>query len=158
MSMRTLPYCDHIQKCSNGVAVADPGKNADLVMDCALLLDGRDTLAGEASLNWSAEVPIGQWQGVEIDSSLEQPRVTKIRLVDRGLSGRIPSLLAGLDRLDALDLAWNYLEGYIPDDLNRLERLSEVRLEGNELSGCLPQNWQRIEDSDLTETGLPFCE
>ncbi len=158
MGPPVLPFCDRIRTCSNGVAVAQPQENAALVADCALLLDARDTLAGDASLNWTASVPISLWQGVEIGASLEQPRVTKIRLIDRGLTGRIPSMLAGLDRLDTLGLAWNHLQGDVPEDLKRLDGLREIRLEGNALSGCLPQNWQTIEVSDLSESGLRFCQ
>lgn len=55
-----LPFCDHTKMCSKGVAVSEPQDNAGLVTDCALLLESRDSLAGKASLNWKAVVPIGR--------------------------------------------------------------------------------------------------
>ena len=52
--------------CANGVAVSNPRHNPELVADCNALLASRDTLAGDATLNWSVDVPIDSWQGVTI--------------------------------------------------------------------------------------------
>ena len=52
--------------CSTGAAVPDPANNPGLVSDCEALLAGRDTLAGTATLDWSADVPIAQWEGVTV--------------------------------------------------------------------------------------------
>ena len=52
--------------CSNGIAVPDPSDNPGLVSDCEALLAGQDTLAGTASLNWSADVAMEDWDGVFI--------------------------------------------------------------------------------------------
>ena len=35
--------------------------------DSAVLLAGKDMLAGDAPLNWHAAVPVGLWQGVTMD-------------------------------------------------------------------------------------------
>ena len=43
--------------CANGIAVPNPASNPGLVSDCETLLSARDTLAGTASLNWSATTP-----------------------------------------------------------------------------------------------------
>ena len=45
--------------CSTGGAVPDAANNPGLVSDCESLLVGRDTLAGKATLDWSAGRPIG---------------------------------------------------------------------------------------------------
>lgn len=55
--------------CLNGVAVPRPDRNTGLVKDCSVLLTARDTLAGTASLNWSANTSITTWQGVRWDRS-----------------------------------------------------------------------------------------
>ena len=47
--------------CSNGTAVTDPDNNPGLVSDCAVLLAARDTLAGTATLNWSADTTMSEW-------------------------------------------------------------------------------------------------
>ena len=60
--------------------------------------------------------------------------------------------------MQILDLSWNSLAGEVPDNLNNLSNLRTLRLAGNQLSGCLPQTWRNVEDSDLAETGLAFCE
>ena len=66
---------------------------------------------------------------------MRQPRVTGLQLVDSGLTGQVPAGLAGLDGLQALDLAWNQLGGEIPDSLGRLDGLQKLRLEGNQAVG-----------------------
>ena len=77
--------------CAAGAAVpavaADPG----LVRDCETLLAIRDVLAGGAELDWSADRPITEWEGVELGGV--PPRVSGLKLVGRGLSGVIPSEL-----------------------------------------------------------------
>ena len=44
--------------CVAGGAVSDAVNNPGLVSDCDTLLAARDTLAGSATLNWSASTPI----------------------------------------------------------------------------------------------------
>ena len=61
--------------CPAGTAVPDPDNNPGLVSDCEALLAGRDTLAGDATLNWSVDVPIADWDGVTVSGSPE--RVTE---------------------------------------------------------------------------------
>ena len=46
------------EECATGVAVADVRANPGLVSDCNTLLAARDTLAGNETLNWSADRPI----------------------------------------------------------------------------------------------------
>ena len=52
--------------CATGGAVADAANNPGLVSDCEALLAARDTQAGSATLNWSAGMPIGEWEGVTV--------------------------------------------------------------------------------------------
>ena len=44
--------------CMNGVVVANPARNPELVRDCVALLEVGDALAGGASLNWSVNASI----------------------------------------------------------------------------------------------------
>ena len=55
-----------VGSCAAGRAVADAANNPGLVSDCETLLASRDTLAGIARLNWSANTPIAEWQGVTV--------------------------------------------------------------------------------------------
>ena len=48
--------------CATGGAVPD-ATNTGLISDCETLLAVRDTLAGDATLDWSADVPIAEWEG-----------------------------------------------------------------------------------------------
>ena len=52
--------------CSNGIAVSNPQDNTLLVQDCTILLNIRDTLAGDAQLDWNAGTPIQQWEGIRL--------------------------------------------------------------------------------------------
>ena len=47
-----------LPECSNGTVVPRPADNRVLVRDCSLLLAMRDTLAGDVSLDWSADAAI----------------------------------------------------------------------------------------------------
>ncbi len=74
-----VPNTAAAQLCADGVAVSDPANNPGLVSDCDTLLEARDTLAGSGSLNWSADNPISQWDGITVSGS--PLRITKLVLV-----------------------------------------------------------------------------
>ena len=104
--------------------------------DCTLLLEVKDTLAGGVRLNWHAELPVGQWQGVTVGGSPE--RVIALDLYAKGLNGRIPPELGRLDGLQSLNLAANQLTGPIPPELGRLAGLRDLSLDRNALTGTVP--------------------
>ena len=111
-------------------AAPDQASNPGLMADCIHLLAARDTLQGTATLNWSVDTPIRQWDGVSTTGS--PPRVTQLRLVSQGLTGTIPPELARLP-------------------------LTSLRLRGNDLSGCVPPALRSVRDNDLHHLGLPDC-
>ncbi len=121
--------------CITGGAVEDFEGNAGLVSDCEALLAARDTLAGDAVLNWSADIPMTDWDGVAVRGTPE--RVTGLHLSDRGLDGAIPAALNDLTGLERLYLHDNSLNGEIPD-LSGLGRLERLWLSGNSLTGGIP--------------------
>ena len=129
--------------------------------DCAILLEARDTLAGDGELNWSTDIPVGHWWGVTVDRWTG--RVTEVHPASRKLTGRIPAVLgelseltllwlgpnsqltgeippelAQLTKLETLYLAMNRLTGGIPAELGQLSRLKTLNLEGNNLTGEIP--------------------
>lgn len=109
--------------------------------DCAVLLEARDTLAGDAELNWSAELSIRYWWGVFVDS--RTGRVTELDVSWMGLNGRIPAVLGQLSALTRLQLGpHNQLTGEIPGELGQLEGLWDIDLGGNQLEGCVPEAWR----------------
>ena len=55
--------------CATGGAVPDAANNPGLVSDCEALLAGKDTLVGTGTLNWSADVPMVNWDGVSVGNS-----------------------------------------------------------------------------------------
>ena len=52
--------------CGSGTAGANPGANPELVADCKMLLGLQSALAGEAALNWSADLAMGDWDGLRL--------------------------------------------------------------------------------------------
>ena len=107
-----------------------------LVFECAVLLAARDTLAGTAMLNWSADTPVAQWDGVKLGETPN--RLTRIVLHNKGLNGTVPESLGRLSRLTDLNLSTNELTGEIPDDLGNLFSLRVLNLRTNELTGEIP--------------------
>ena len=124
-------------ECSNGTVVPRPAANPDLVRDCSMLLAARDQLRGEATLNWSSTLAIGDWQGVQLRDGTPS-QVQTIILTDSDLTGSIPSALGGLADLQRLDLDDNQLTGSIPSELSHLVDLRILYLSANQLTGALP--------------------
>ena len=118
------------QACANGVAVAEPEANPGLVADCEALLRAKDALRGEASLDWGGGLAVADWEGVTVFG--EPPRVRRLDLRGKGLTGSIPR------------------------ELRRL-RLGQVRLAGNALTGCVPSAFEDASTHDIASLGLPWC-
>ena len=112
------------------------GPNPGLASDCETLLAARDTLAGNATLNWSADRPIVQWDGIVVEGT--PLRVTRVDLGEWGLTGTIPPELGSLASLELLALNSNRLSGSMPVEIGSLAALQVLDLGGNELSGEIP--------------------
>ena len=148
-----------LDECSNGTVVPRPRNNPELVRDCSMLLSARDTLAGEASLDWSAETRIHDWEGVTVE-----PRpfsyVRVLLLTEAGLTGRIPPALGGVADLRRIDLDYNMLTGEIPRELGSLSDMVLMYLHTNRLTGSIPpelgalSNLQSLFLSDNMLTGV----
>ena len=134
-----LPFCadDDTVSCAAGGAVPDAAKNPELEADCDTLLTARDTLAGTASLNWAADTPITQWDGVTVGGTPK--RVRGLSLEHGGLTGEIPTELGSLANLERLVLYNNQLTGEIPAELGSLANLELLSLWGNQLTGEIPK-------------------
>ena len=120
--------------CASQGAVSS-GETA-LAADCEVLLDIRDTLAGTATLNWTASTPMADRDGITVEG--DPARVTEVNLVSRALSGTFPERLGNLSELNTLSLASNQLGGEIPAELGDLSNLEELYLSFNQLSGSIP--------------------
>ena len=122
--------------CITGQAVTDPAANPGLVSDCNNLLSARDKLAGDAILNWSADISIMDWDGVTVGGRLQ--RVIELNLENRQLTGSIPAELGSLNSLEQLTLSLNRLNGPIPAELGRLSKVHDLNLTSNQLTGHIP--------------------
>ena len=138
--------------CPNSAAVsgyAGPG----IVADCEAMLASRDALRGDQSLNWSEQLSIGDWQGIEILNN----RVVGIDMSSQGLTGTIPTELSDLSSLQSLDLSQNELTGTIPSELGNLSSLQSLDLSQNELTGTIPSelgNLSSLQSLDLSQNEL----
>ena len=126
----------HPHACETGAAVSDPGNNPGLASDCDVLLSAKGILEGIATLDWSPETPIADWEGIGIGGT--PLRVTSIVLTRRGLSGSIPPELGNLSNLQSLGLAYNRLTGPIPPEIGNLHALESLDLTENRLTGSIP--------------------
>ncbi len=119
--------------CETGGAAPDGG---GLARDCSTLLGLKPQLAGTATLNWSADLAIANWDGIRVGGFPK--RVTRLHLHAKGLTGTIPAALAQLDELEHLNLERNQLTGSIPGELGRLGELTNLALGQNKLTGAIP--------------------
>ena len=129
-----LSFCSE-HPCVSGGAAEDTS-NPGLLSDCETLLAARDTLAGTATLNWAADTPVTEWNGVTVDRV--QQRVTELILGNMGLTGEIPKVLGNLANLQFLYFHNNQLKGEIPTELGNLVNLRSLSLSHNQLTGGIP--------------------
>lgn len=122
--------------CDSGAWSEGLQRSAELTQDCEVLLEIRDALGGEVALGWSADLPIGAWEGVRLGN--HPTRVTQLEFADAGLTGTLPSSLGKLDALEFLTLPRNRLTGDIPPELGNLSRLERLDLNTNRLTGGIP--------------------
>ena len=120
----------------------NPGNNPGLVEDCKALLAFRDKLAGAASLNWSRQLAITSWKGIQVSGSPR--RVSKLALYDMQLAGPIAVELGRLTNLHGLRLNNNQLTGAIPPALGQLNQLEVLHLSLNQLTGPIPRELGRL--------------
>ena len=118
-----------------GLAVPGHADNPGLVQDCEALLAAKDALRGTATLNWSVDVAIAEWDGVRTRGT---GRVTDITLVQKSLTGTVPAELAELTGLQYLWLNLNQLTGTIPPELGSLPAIKSLLLNENQLTGPIP--------------------
>ena len=142
--------------CASMGAVADPANNPGLVSDCAALLAARDTLVGTATLDWAAETPIADWDGVTVNGT--PLRVTRLILPRRQLSGEIPSELGNLTNLQRLYLNDNSgLSGPLPGSFTGLTSLTHLDLSGTGVCAPTDTSFQAWLESIATRLGVVNC-
>ena len=80
-----------------------------------------------------------------------------LELFRNQLTGEIPTELGNLGKLSVLSLADNQLTGEIPPELvyTNIWRLS---LWGNQFSGCVSPHLKQIEEFNIAELGLEWCQ
>ena len=150
-----VPPVEPSPLCMNGIVVENPQDSPGLVADCTILLQGRDTLAGNAALNWSHDIPISRWHGIILEGL--PSRVVNITLNAESLTGRIPPEFGNLSALEVLSFPVNDLSGGIPLELSKLSRLRSLNLHGNgRLGGAIPlklATFSNLEELNLSSTG-----
>ncbi len=141
--------------CSNGIAISAEIYSPELAEDCEVLLSIRETLAGDAELNWSIDRHIYEWDGIWIAGVPE--RVTNIDLPQFGLNGILPDEISKLSQLQVIELNENELKGEIPASLAELKELTVLSLIFNQFSGTIPRELttlSNLEDLDISNNDL----
>lgn len=138
--------------CKNGIVVPTHSTTPAIVSYCELLLQIKNTLAGDAKLNWSDQIGIWLWHGIKIFDS--NNFFIDIDLHRRGLTGTIPVELSKLGGLSTLDLSYNNLTGVIPTELANIRSLKSLRLASNDLEGCIPEQLRTFVSDP---TSMSFC-
>ncbi len=152
--------------CSAGVVVPNPVVNPRLVRDCEALVAMMDRLPF-VRLNWNADTPISEWEGVVLGDPNEEAstagaprtplRVRGLSLTGHDLQGPVPDELTKLTGLRGLDLSLNNLHGPIPPELGELADLEALDLSKNSLGGVIPPefgNLVKLKILVLSETEL----
>ena len=128
--------------CTDAALGEARAANPALAADCDALLGLRDALAGDAALNWRADLPLAEWEGVGVD--VKPRRVVSLWLTRKGLTGTLPPALGELTHLTALGINHNRLTGAIPSALGNLTRLTLLHLNDNQLTGGIPPTLRRL--------------
>ena len=111
--------------------------------------------------NWLTDAPLGDWYGVDTDTS---GRVVRLDLggrwdndaqeyIPHNLSGPIPTELGELASLTWLRLHSNSLTGPIPTELGSLADLESLDLGGNDLSSPIPTELGSLADLESLNLG-----
>ena len=163
---------EHCTEDSVAVTGVASTPSAELISDCNILLDAKETLQGPEglSLNWSADLDMNQWTAIEISAM----RVTKLdtglddvqTIFTDSLRGELPSELGDLSALTTLRLTGVALRGEIPEQLGNLSQLTTLNLSATRctlfafcggLEGSIPEalgNLERLEVLNLSENKL----
>ena len=161
-NLRTL-YEGYLRRpavCSVGIVVPEPEANPGLVRDCKTLLKSIETLAGDSTFRWSADLPITSWAGVGVDTHGSEGLPLRVRSLDleyQNLAGSIPPELGDLEALEILHLKNSGVSGPIPSALGKLTALTWLDLSYTGLSGTLPPalGWlTALTGLDLSYTSL----
>ena len=151
------PLNEEFQDWVRGVEHYFPGDNCSREEIEALALDRLfDDLDGESWANgqgWEPERPASARYGVTVEGG----RVSRIRLADNGLRGRLPDDLATLIQLGSLDVSDNDLDGGIPPVYAGMPNLGELRAGGNaRMEGRIPYRFvdSNLRALDIAGTGM----
>ena len=134
---------------ASAIRVENPDRSALVAFYHAV--DGPNWTDNE---NWLTDAPLGEWKGVDTDST---GRVTRLRLSANELTGTIPPELGNLSRLTYVELNVNRLGGAIPPEIGNLANLVWLSLTRNLLASTIPPelgNLSRLEGLFLNSNSL----
>jgi Leucine-rich repeat (LRR) protein len=112
-----------------------------LEFETAIVKNLYDSLGGPSWTNratnrWASADPVSVWEGITVENG----RITRIRLPDNNVRGVLPETIAELQALRVLDLTDNVITGAFPSWIARLSSLEELRIGGNQFTGIVPDS------------------
>ncbi len=133
-----------------------------LPADSLALVDLYHSTNGEnwtEKTGWLTATPVEQWHGITVQNG----RVTEIRLYDNNLAGALPTSIGTLTGLRLIDMGVNQLSGELPESMGDMAALESLNLIVNQLTGSLPATFSNLTElQDLTiyrnELSGPFPE
>ncbi len=153
-----LTLADRIAPCKTDDIVPHPRDNPLLVEDCETLLTIKNTFAGNLySLNWDADTPISEWEGVTLGGS--PLRVEALRLYASNFVGAFRPEFGRLTGLKSLAIGGQVV-GPIPPQMGNLTELRELNLSTWPATGIPPElgNLKNLETLNLDVEHLEQSE
>ena len=154
------PIDDAFQTWLRGISIVSGSScaPADSPEDRAVLVQVHSATDGanwKDNTNWLSEHLTREWYGVTNDTN---GRVHGLFLRSNQLTGKIPSELGSLTKLEWLYLSVNQLTGEIPSELGDLANLRLLSLRKNQLTGEIPPEvgnlakleWLLLNNNQLT--------
>jgi len=126
---------------------ADPQRKIDRAALEDLYAEANGDTCWENIDGWDeGEKDLNEWWGVTLSSHESEEdfpgiplgSLIRLKLVQNGLQGELPSSIANFKNLVILNLYYNFLEGEIPDIFGKLRNLMKLDLSRNRFTGPIP--------------------
>jgi len=92
--------------------------------------------------SWDINTPVANWQGVTVENN----KVTAIRLLFNNIEGTLPASMSDLGSLKILELSFNKISGELPKSFGKMSELEVLALNGNYITGEIPKSYGNMKN------------